>query len=173
MTVTVKDEPREMTPREKQALAGTTEGTRPGRMFTPPVDIFESDSAITVLADMPGVRADGLTIDLHENVLSIEGNVVELEGRNEHALLQEYDTGIFHRDLRSFDAHVGCCLIWRYDMPSLDTGASSDPLITGFNHLFKVKISQYFFGQVSTSTNYFCIDHAASRRRRLPICSGT
>jgi len=46
-------------------------------VFTPSVDIFETDAAILVVADMPGVRADGLSIDLRENVLSIEGSVAE------------------------------------------------------------------------------------------------
>lgn len=101
MTVKVKDETtKEMTPREKQALTGVAEATRPGRVFTPAVDIFETESAITVLADMPGVRPDGLSINLHENVLTIEGNVARTERKNESLLLQEYDTGSFHREFR-------------------------------------------------------------------------
>ena len=90
---------KEMTPHPKQELAGA-ESTRPGPVFTPAMDIFETESAITVLADMPGVRADGLGIDLRENVLTIEGRVAEVGGQNEQVLLREYETGSFRREFR-------------------------------------------------------------------------
>lgn len=98
MTVKVKENTKEMTASPKQELAGA-ESTRPGRVFTPPMDIFESEGAITILADMPGVRADGLSIDLRDNVLSIEGHVAEAES-GEEMLLQEYETGSFRREFR-------------------------------------------------------------------------
>jgi HSP20 family molecular chaperone IbpA len=100
MTVKLeKKSMKEMAPRPKQELAGA-ESTRPGLVFTPAVDIFETEAAITVLADMPGVRVDGLGIDLRDNVLSIEGRVAEIQGEKEQMLLQEYRTGSFHRDFR-------------------------------------------------------------------------
>jgi HSP20 family protein len=65
------------------------------------VDIFESDDAITVLADMPGVRVDGLNIDLHEDVLTIDGRVAnDLEGKDERVLMREYATGGYRREFR-------------------------------------------------------------------------
>ena len=99
MTVKVKDETKEMAPRQKQELAGA-ESTRPGPVFTPAMDIFETEAAITVLADMPGVRADGLGIDLRENVLSIEGRVADVPRENEQELLSEYETCSFRREFR-------------------------------------------------------------------------
>jgi HSP20 family molecular chaperone IbpA len=90
---------KEIAPRPKQELAGA-ESTRPGLVFTPAVDIFETESTITVLADMPGVRADGLSIDLQKNVLSIEGTVSEVDLRSEQLLRREYETGSFHREFR-------------------------------------------------------------------------
>ena len=47
-----------------------------------------------------GVEADGLGIDLRENVLSIEGRVAEAESGNEQLLLREYETGSFRREFR-------------------------------------------------------------------------
>lgn len=100
MTVAVKEKTtREMTPVQKQELSGA-EATRPGPVFTPAVDIFENETAITVLADMPGVKADGLTIDLRENVLTIEGRVPVPERSGEKILLHEYETGSFRREFR-------------------------------------------------------------------------
>lgn len=99
MTVKVKDETKEMAPRQKQELAGA-ESTRPGPVFTPAMDIFETETAITVYADMPGVHADGLGIDLRENVLSIEGRVAEARREGTQELLREYETGSFRREFR-------------------------------------------------------------------------
>jgi HSP20 family molecular chaperone IbpA len=92
-------ETKEMTKAQKQELAGA-EATRPGRVFTPSVDILETRDAIVVLADMPGVQPEGLTIDLRDNVLTIDGAVDEIEVENEQMLLHEYDTGAFHRQFR-------------------------------------------------------------------------
>lgn len=96
---TEKQTSKEMAPRQKHELAGA-ETTRPGRVFTPAVDILETEAAITMLADMPGVRPDGLAIDLRENVLSIDGTVGSVEGENERILLFEYETGAYHREFR-------------------------------------------------------------------------
>ena len=42
----------------KQEVTSPAEQTRPGLVFTPYVDIFETDDEITLLADMPGVTPD-------------------------------------------------------------------------------------------------------------------
>jgi HSP20 family molecular chaperone IbpA len=82
---------------EKAGMPTAPEQTRPGPVYSPSVDIFESDEAITVLADMPGVRAEDLDIDLRENVLSLVGRATPPEGRQESAVLREYQTGTFFR----------------------------------------------------------------------------
>jgi HSP20 family molecular chaperone IbpA len=94
----------EMQVSEKREVAGTAEDTRPGQVFTPAVDIFETDDAITVLADMPGVAVDDLTIDLRENVLTLTGSVTDLENEDRTALLQEYETGSYYRQFRVSNA---------------------------------------------------------------------
>jgi HSP20 family protein len=61
------------------------------------VDIFESEGNITVLADMPGVASDDVTIDLQNNELKISGEVEDRGSEKERYLLREYNTGRFHR----------------------------------------------------------------------------
>lgn len=73
------------------------EQTRPGPVYTPAVDIFESDDRISVLADMPGVKAEDLKIDLRENVLTLTAPVTASEANTETAILHEYETGTFFR----------------------------------------------------------------------------
>ncbi|PMR69158.1 Hsp20/alpha crystallin family protein [Halomonas heilongjiangensis] len=41
----------------------------------PPVDIFEQGNALHVIADMPGVTHESLSIEVDNNVLSLEGEV--------------------------------------------------------------------------------------------------
>ena len=66
---------KELQVKEKQELSSPVEQTRPGLVFTPAVDIFETDQQITILADMPGVTTDDVSIDLREGVLTITGEV--------------------------------------------------------------------------------------------------
>ncbi len=84
--------------REKAEVSRPGEQTRPGPVFTPAVDIFETDKELTLLADMPGVRANDLSIDLHENVLTLSGEVEPTEGANEVDVLREYRTGKYFRE---------------------------------------------------------------------------
>ena len=66
---------REIQVKEKQEVTSPAEQTMPGPVFTPEVDIYETDKEITLLADMPGVKADDLVIDLRKSVLTLSGHV--------------------------------------------------------------------------------------------------
>ena len=87
----------ELKVREKQEVSSTAEQTKPGLVFTPAVDIFETEKAITLLADMPGVRAEDLTIDLRENVLTLSAETASIGGSGEKELLVEYEYGKYYR----------------------------------------------------------------------------
>jgi HSP20 family molecular chaperone IbpA len=82
----------------KRPLTVTAEQTRPGPAFTPVVDIFETEGDIMLLADMPGVKAEDLTIDLRENVLTMKGEVDPPEGAKEADVFREYRTGKYFRE---------------------------------------------------------------------------
>lgn len=87
----------EIKAKEKKEVAGKAEQTKPGPVFTPSVDIFETETALTVLADLPGVTADNLDIDLHEDVLSLVAHITEEREPGESLLLKEYETGQYIR----------------------------------------------------------------------------
>lgn len=84
--------------KEKEAVATPAEQTVPGLTFTPYVDIFETEKALTVVADMPGVKPEDLNIDLRENVLSFVGEVAAPEGEGEADVYREYRTGRYVRE---------------------------------------------------------------------------
>jgi HSP20 family protein len=86
----------------KQEVAAP-EQTSPGPYFTPSVDIFETDKAITLLADLPGVKPEGLCIDLKDNVLTLTGEIAPFESANEEDLVIEYEVGKYFRQFTISD----------------------------------------------------------------------
>ena len=88
---------KELKVREKQEVTSPAEHTTPGSVFTPAVDIFETEKEITLLADMPGVKADDLTIDLRDNTLTLAADIAPVDDTNEEDLLKEYETGRYYR----------------------------------------------------------------------------
>ena len=80
------------------------EHTKPGPTFTPAVDIFETESEITLLADMPGVQAKDLDIDLRDDVLTLTGEVDAPEGQTETDIMREYLTGKYFRQFTLSEA---------------------------------------------------------------------
>lgn len=91
------EQSKELKVREKQEVTTPAEQTTPGLVFTPAVDIFETEKEITLLADMPGVKSDDLTIDLRDNTLTLSADVTPPEQNNEENVLLEYETGRYYR----------------------------------------------------------------------------
>ena len=79
------------------------EQTRAGTTFVPAVDIFESKDAITVVADMPGVNAERLQVDLREGVLTLKGDVADDTGEGEVSVAREYESGTYLRQFTLSD----------------------------------------------------------------------
>ena len=90
--------------KEKQEVTTPAEQTRPGLVFTPDVDIFETESEITLLADLPGVASDDVTIDLRDGVLSLSGDVKPWEGSDESDVLVEFEIGQYYRQFTLSEA---------------------------------------------------------------------
>ena len=88
---------KEMQVSKKKEVQQAGEPTKAGRQFLPAVDIFETDEAVTVLAEMPGVEKTGVDIKLEDDVLTIQGNRKEEVGANEVVLLKEYESGNYLR----------------------------------------------------------------------------
>jgi HSP20 family protein len=91
---------KELTPKAKEEVQAKGERVRPGRVFLPAVDIFETPEALTLVADMPGVAGDKVTLDIKDNHLVISGEITPPMAAGETMLLQEYHTGDFQREFQ-------------------------------------------------------------------------
>lgn len=93
----VEIETRALKAKEKTEVKGPSEQIKPGPVFTPAVDIYETESGLILLADMPGVKSKDLEIDLHDNLLTLRGEVESPERANEMDVFREFRTGQFYR----------------------------------------------------------------------------
>lgn len=86
---------KELKAQDKTAVKTEGEQTKAGPMFIPAVDIYESSEGMTLLADLPGVAKENLTIDLKDNILSIRGAVKSRETGK--VTYREYEEGDYYR----------------------------------------------------------------------------
>jgi HSP20 family molecular chaperone IbpA len=98
-----ESETKSLQAKEKKEVTTPAELTKPGLVFNPAVDIFETERELTLMADLPGVRAKDLKIDLKDNVLTLTADETPLEGPQEKDLLREYRTGTYYRQFSLSD----------------------------------------------------------------------
>jgi HSP20 family protein len=82
---------------EKKALEKTEETTWAGQTYEPTVDIWESDQALVLQADVPGVKKDDVEINLDQDVLTISGRVSLDDYNGLRPVYSEFNVGNFFR----------------------------------------------------------------------------
>lgn len=92
------NENNELQFREKQALQG--EGTRPGPIFRPDVDILERKEAYVIYADLPGVDEHSVDVRLEKGTLTLEGRLAPFPDSGWTAVHEEYPSGSYQREFR-------------------------------------------------------------------------
>lgn len=98
-----ESETKSLQAKEKKEVATPAELTKPGLVFNPAVDIFETERELTLLADLPGVNAKDLKIDLNDNVLTLTADETSLEGPGEKDVIREYRNGSYYRQFSLSD----------------------------------------------------------------------
>ncbi len=78
----------------RQGSQATPELARSSRTIAPPVDIFETDTAYVVLADMPGVDPDELEVIAERGELLIRGRAQPPASVPDY---QEFELGTYQR----------------------------------------------------------------------------
>jgi len=88
---------QELAVREKKELAGKEEKTAPGRYYSPYADIFETDDALRVVMEMPGVEKKDLGVALENDVLRVDGRIDFAKYEGMEPLYTEYNVGHYTR----------------------------------------------------------------------------
>jgi len=97
-------EKSELALREKDEIKRNEgEHIRPGIRYSPRVDIYETEQAISLIADLPGVAEEDLDIDLDDRSLTITGQVKEPDSHR-HSVYTEYGIGGFNRSFKLGDS---------------------------------------------------------------------
>ena len=82
---------------QKREVASKQEATTPGRVFLPTTDIFETDQALAVVMEMPGVKKDKVEINLEDGVLTVEGRIDFTKYQDLLPVYTEYNIGNYRR----------------------------------------------------------------------------
>ncbi|MFH1092358.1 MAG: Hsp20/alpha crystallin family protein [Pseudomonadota bacterium] len=88
---------KELKAQDKKPLTVEGERTKEGPVFVPSVDIYEAEDGMTLVADMPGVEKDGLTVDLKDDTLTIRGEVRKTDTGGLKLIFSEYEEGDYYR----------------------------------------------------------------------------
>ena len=89
---------------KKQGDVISAERMKAGRVYTPRVDIVESDDELLLIADVPGARAENVDINFEQGELTISARVPQRHAEDGQFLLREYGVGDFYRVFRSGEA---------------------------------------------------------------------
>ena len=84
----------------EQAVAPESRGaeqTRPRPVFRPLADIFETPRGVTLVLEMPGVRAEGVEVTLEKRVLTIRGSSSVARPDSYRRIYAEYGEGDYER----------------------------------------------------------------------------
>jgi len=92
------------TTRDVTEAASGPERTHSGPTYVPPTDIYETETEIFVVADMPGVKPEGVTVELEGRTLTISGTPAEHGAVGGDAVRLEYRPGGYTRAFTVSDA---------------------------------------------------------------------
>ena len=90
-------------PQEKQEVMSRDEKTVPVRYFVPTTDIFETEDALTVVMEVPGVDRGAIDIAVENDVLKVEAKIDPAKYDGMEPLYTEYNVGHFARSFTPTD----------------------------------------------------------------------
>jgi HSP20 family protein len=91
---------QELQVQRKRELDQKEEATIPARVFLPNADIYETQDALTVILEMPGVERDNVEVHVEDGVLNVAGRLDLSKYKGLHPLYTEYNIGHYSRSFR-------------------------------------------------------------------------
>jgi len=87
---------------EERTLAKREDTRELENTLVPPVDIFELQDALVVVADLPGVEKDAIDVRVENNILTIKGAIAK-EAAAHAPIYEEYGLGDYFRQFELTD----------------------------------------------------------------------
>lgn len=91
---------QELQVQQKREVEKEQEATTAMRAFVPNADIFETEDALTVILEMPGVDRDNIDVNIDSGVLTIEGKIDFGKYEGLEPIYSEYNVGPYRRSFR-------------------------------------------------------------------------
>jgi HSP20 family molecular chaperone IbpA len=91
---------QELQVQQKREVEKAEEPTTPMRAFLPTTDIFETEDALTVLLEMPGVDRDDIDVSVENGMLTVEGKINFKKYDGLQPIYSEYNIGPYRRTFR-------------------------------------------------------------------------
>jgi len=91
---------QELQVQQKRELEKKEETTVPVRIFLPTADIYETQDALTVTLEIPGVEKDKVEVSVEDGVLKVEGRLDFSKYQGLQPLYTEYNVGNYLRSFR-------------------------------------------------------------------------
>jgi HSP20 family protein len=91
---------QELQVQQKRELEKKEETTIPARIFLPTADIYETEDALSVILEMPGVEKNNVDVRVEDGVLYVEGRLDFSKYQNLQPLYTEYNIGHYSRSFR-------------------------------------------------------------------------
>jgi HSP20 family molecular chaperone IbpA len=88
---------QELQVQQKREVEKKQESTISSRAFLPITDIFESDQALTVILEMPGVDKKNVDVSVENDILTIEGRIDYSKYEGLQPVYTEYNIGHYVR----------------------------------------------------------------------------
>ena len=82
---------------EKKEVVSKEEKTVPARYFIPNTDIYETEDALTVIMEVPGVAKQALAVSVENDVLRVEAPIDTGKYEGFEPVYTEYNVGHFAR----------------------------------------------------------------------------
>jgi HSP20 family molecular chaperone IbpA len=91
---------QELQVQQKREVEKAQEATRPMRAFLPTTDIFETEDALTLVLEMPGVDRDHIDLNVENGVLTVEGRIDFNKYEGLQPVYSEYNIGPYRRSFQ-------------------------------------------------------------------------
>lgn len=88
---------QELKVQEKREVEKKEETTIRARVYVPTADIYETQDALHVILEMPGVEKNNVDIYVEDDVLSVEGRLDLSKYQGLEPLYTEYNVGHYSR----------------------------------------------------------------------------